>query len=246
MLKQVKLAALGRLTCDVVHDVSNHLSICKAAGTLLQQKCSADEQLLRHCDQMLQSLTLASNVLKHLMAYACGDEFQNDEYLDMHGLIHSTFTLLQSFWTSGTEVHLDLSADDAFIVGNYSLLQCVLFNLSSNARDAMDGGGTLTIHTSNPDENSFALSLTDTGCGMEEIICKSLFAPFYTQKAHGHGLGLDSCRNIVAHHGGSISVKSKVGIGTTFTVSFPLSRAPQGTLLKPDLEPLYEPDSAIS
>jgi signal transduction histidine kinase len=93
-----------------------------------------------------------------------------------------------------------------------------------NAMDAMPGGGKLTITTRKWNDN-IVFTFTDTGKGIPEEIIEKIWVPLFTTKAKGMGLGLAICRRMVEAHGGSISVKSKVGKGTTFTIMIPLKQA---------------------
>ena len=100
----------------------------------------------------------------------------------------------------------------------------VFINLIQNAIDAMPQGGTITVSSRKFDGN-VEITLTDTGSGMSKKIMENLWKPFQTTKAKGLGLGLAICKRIVDAHGGSVSVKSEVGKGTTFTMQLPLRRA---------------------
>jgi signal transduction histidine kinase len=100
-------------------------------------------------------------------------------------------------------------------------LQRVFTNLVLNAAQAMPDGGQLTIETSECDD-WFSLSFCDTGVGIGEENLRKMFTPFFTTKVGGVGLGLNICRQIVEGHGGEISVNSKEGCGSTFTVKFPI------------------------
>ena len=96
----------------------------------------------------------------------------------------------------------------------------VLLNIVFNATHAMgETGGTLTIHTQPLTEGGASVAITDTGCGMSAEKQAQIFTPFYTDKNRGTGLGLAITKNIVGKHNGRITVQSKEGEGTTFTVS---------------------------
>jgi CheY-like chemotaxis protein len=123
-----------------------------------------------------------------------------------------------------------------------SMIEQVVMNLASNARDAMPGGGTLIIgisetyvgdehveaHPESAPGHFVKLEVTDTGCGMDEATRARIFEPFFTTKptGHGTGLGLASAYAIVKNHGGAITVESAPGAGSTFTVHLPAREAP--------------------
>jgi hypothetical protein len=102
-------------------------------------------------------------------------------------------------------------------------VELAVVNLAVNARDAMPDGGTLTIATAGAADGGVVLRISDTGCGMDERVKSHLFEPFFTTKAlgAGTGLGLSTVYGIVKQSGGSISVESARGAGTTVAVSFP-------------------------
>ncbi|MEM3430645.1 MAG: ATP-binding protein, partial [Candidatus Bathyarchaeia archaeon] len=101
------------------------------------------------------------------------------------------------------------------------LIRRLFTNLITNAIQAMPDGGQLTIKTSKNDRE-VSISFQDTGVGIPEENINRLFDPFFTTKAKGQGLGLSICKRIVEAHEGSISVESKVGVGSTFTVKLPI------------------------
>src|SRR5208337_1719627 len=115
----------------------------------------------------------------------------------------------------------DLSEDQPTLRVDPDMMKRVFINLIENAIDAMPQGGTLTI-SSRESGNSAEIVLTDTGSGILEKVMKNLWKPLQTTKAKGLGLGLAICKRIVDAHGGSISVKSEVGRGTTLTIQLPI------------------------
>ena len=118
-----------------------------------------------------------------------------------------------------TELYLDESAPT--IQADPELLHRALQNLVLNALDAMPAGGTLTIRTQ-PRDGVVRLELSDTGTGLTPEECARLFTPYYTTKQHGSGLGLAIVQSVVSDHGGTISVESQPGLGTTFRIELPV------------------------
>jgi signal transduction histidine kinase len=102
-------------------------------------------------------------------------------------------------------------------------LKSALLNLIFNAFHAMPNGGILTLSLLKM-ETSYQIAVTDTGVGIEEEHLKNLFAPFFTTKQMGNGLGLVEAQKIVQAHFGAIDVRSRIGKGTTFTITLPLKR----------------------
>jgi signal transduction histidine kinase len=111
------------------------------------------------------------------------------------------------------------------VSGDPEALLHVIQNLVTNAVEALDGRGTLTVTTVRGDDQA-VVAVTDTGCGIpDEFLRKSLFAPFRSTKKGGWGIGLYQAKSLVEAHGGTITVESRLGEGTTFRVTLPLSRA---------------------
>jgi signal transduction histidine kinase len=126
-----------------------------------------------------------------------------------------------------------------FVRGNASQLKQVFMNIIVNAAEAMHGSGTLTITTSqSPDRKTALIAFTDTGEGIPEENFSRIFDPFFTTKdvGKGTGLGLATSYGIVEDHGGRISVKSKVGEGTTFIIELPVQPQTQPILEEQPLQ----------
>jgi signal transduction histidine kinase len=146
--------------------------------------------------------------------------------VDIHKVIQETLSLLEHpLKTARITVSSDLAAATPSVTGNAGKLQQVFLNLFLNARDAMPGGGVLEVRTSLVD-GRVEIVVTDSGVGISREHIKKIYDPFFTTKTAGKGtgLGLSVSYGIVQEHGGSISVDSQLGRGTTFKLDFPLSR----------------------
>jgi two-component system NtrC family sensor kinase len=140
----------------------------------------------------------------------------------INGVVERVLALLGHQLSLGqVEVKRELAEQELLVLGSAGQLEQVLVNLVVNAQEAMLQGGELTVRTTLR-ENMVQLQVSDTGRGMNEEEMSRLFRPFYSGKeAKGLGLGLWISHNIVEGHGGRIEVESKVGQGTTFTISLP-------------------------
>jgi signal transduction histidine kinase len=116
---------------------------------------------------------------------------------------------------------MDLTESRPKVKVDIDRMKRACLNLIRNALDAMPEGGTLTV-TSEQNGNYFRISFSDTGMGMPKETLKRLWTPLFTTKAKGMGFGLPICKRIVEAHGGSIAVESRLGKGTTFTVTIPI------------------------
>ena len=151
--------------------------------------------------------------------------------MDVNKVIADTLALLEhQFKTTKIQVQDELAGHLPLISGNAGRLQQVFLNLFLNARDAMPGGGTLRIATTNGEGVSVVVS--DTGSGIAQEHIQRIYDPFFTtkttpregQQARGTGLGLSVTYGIIQEHAGKIRVESRPGSGTTFYVDFPMSR----------------------
>ncbi len=145
--------------------------------------------------------------------------------VDLNELARNALRLFEAQFTAvgkppvTTELYLDETLPG--IEADPDLIQKALQNLILNALDAMPAGGTLTVRTQ-PREGGVRLDVSDTGSGLTAEECERLFTPYYTTKRHGTGLGLAIVQSVVSDHGGTITVSSEAGRGTTFRIDLPL------------------------
>ena len=121
------------------------------------------------------------------------------------------------------EINLQTSEEELFIYCEVTKFKQVFINLIKNAIDAMNNGGSITIKVMKVEEN-VQVQIIDQGCGIPKILLDKIGEPFYTTKEKGTGIGLMVCYQIIDSHKGTIHVKSQVDIGTTFTITLPISK----------------------
>lgn len=154
--------------------------------------------------------------------------------VNLNELVRNALRLFEAQFTAigkppvTPELFLDENLPE--IQADPDLLQRALQNLVLNALDAMPAGGTLTVRTS-PREGGVRLEVSDTGSGLTAEECERLFTPYYTTKRHGTGLGLAIVQSVVSDHGGTITVSSEAGRGTSFRIDLPVR--PQSTVAAP-------------
>jgi signal transduction histidine kinase len=122
--------------------------------------------------------------------------------------------------SSSIACRVELDASNEPVAADPELLHRALSNLVLNAMDAMSKGGTLTLRTRDR-EDKVIIEISDTGAGLTREECERLFTPYYTSKQHGTGLGLAIVQSVISDHGGTISVQSQPGVGSTFMVELP-------------------------
>jgi two-component system NtrC family sensor kinase len=152
------------------------------------------------------------------------------QHTDLNELVESTLPLLKTALRN-LNLHLLLSKEPVPVFVQHSQLQQVIFNLINNACQAMSTSGTLILKTWREGTHSL-LSVTDDGPGISEELQKHIFEPFFTTKevGSGTGLGLSVSRNIVEKSGGDLSLTSRVGEGTTFTIKLPSAQVSPNTV----------------
>jgi len=217
-----KLAAVGRLAAGVAHEINNPLTTVLAFSHLLREKEGLEDQDKQDLDLVIRETSRASEIVRGLLDFA-RERPALKEALDVNDVVRRTIPLLGSqkaFQKITVREHLQETLPS--VEGDMNRLQQVLLNLSLNACEAMQDGGTLTISTSSRDGNVL-LKVADTGCGIKEEHLDHVFEPFFSTKpvGKGTGLGLSVSYGIVQRHGGTLEVESEIGKGTTFIIILP-------------------------
>lgn len=227
-----KLRALGQLASGVAHDFNNSLAAILGRAQLILRRVK-DEELIRSLGIIVTAAEDAAATVRRIQTFARKSLAAELEMLDLGGLLRDAIEITRTRWqnearAAGLNVDVTLkAADGLFTRGNASELREVFVNLIVNAVDAMPRGGKLTICCKRKGER-LRLRFADTGTGMEEEVRERVFEPFYTTKGvQGTGLGLAVSYGIIERHDGSISVESKLGIGSTFHIELPVAEPGQ-------------------
>ncbi len=225
LLQSEKLAAMGRLTSQIAHELNNPLYGIMNTLELLKTEIPPQGKRRKVLEMALSETVRLSDLLRKMLSFSKPDQEEKqavdlnivlDEILLLHEkqLQENDIKIKTSF--ANTLPHISASKDQ---------LRQIFLNLVANARDAMPDGGTLSVTTSADPEN-VKIEITDTGMGIKEEHLKKIFDSFFTTKdsVKGVGLGLSVCYGFIKDHGGDIQVKSKVDSGTTFTITIPIHR----------------------
>jgi signal transduction histidine kinase/ActR/RegA family two-component response regulator len=225
-----KMEAVGQLTGGVAHDFNNLLTIIKSSTDLLRRPDLAEERRRRYVDAIADTVDRASRLTGQLLAFARRQALK-PEVFDVAVRIRGIADMLRTIVGSRIRIVTDVACEDCIVEADASQFETAIVNMAVNARDAMDGEGTLTIriHTlpNVPGVHSVgevaAVSLTDTGCGIPPERLGHIFEPFYTTKeiGKGTGLGLSQVYGFAKQSGGDVDVESTPGRGTTFTLYLP-------------------------
>jgi signal transduction histidine kinase len=227
LLQADKLSSIGLLAAGVAHEVNTPLAVISTYAQMLAKQLYEDDSKAKLLEKIARQTFRASEIVNSLLNFSRTSPSEFGE-VDLNRVVEETVNLVRHQLDKvQIRVALDLQRDVPSVKGNPGKLQQVFLNLVLNARDAMDGGGTLTVRT-NHDGNTIRVEVADTGAGIPAEHLPRIYDPFFTTKAarKGTGLGLSVTYGIVQEHGGSIEVRSQVGQGTTFELQFPLARKP--------------------
>ena len=218
-----KMEAVGRLSASVAHDFRNFLTVISGCTELLRMKCDADaqEELNDISKAAQQGAVLANQLLEFSRP---GHSRGSFEERDMNAVLQSVQALLERIAGTSIELRYALCESPLPIRVDEAEFGQVLMNLVVNARDAMEGTGTITVRTEAHEQEAI-LRVKDTGPGIEGENLERIFEPFFTtrQKAGGTGLGLATSFRIVQDHRGRLLVQTQPGQGTEFSIHIPLS-----------------------
>ncbi len=229
-----KMEAVGRLAGGIAHDFNNLLTAIIGYSDLVLQRMASTDPLVGRVEEIRRAGERAANLTRRLLAFS-RKQVLAPSVLDLDGVFRDIAPILSRL--IGEDIELRLAIGPAGQVkADPTQMEQVVLNLVVNARDAMPQGGTLSIATGTTvlgerqaaehgvSAGPYAMfSISDTGVGMDGETRARLFEPFFTTKSPGHGtgLGLSTVYGIVRQSGGFVSVDSRVGVGTRFSVHFP-------------------------
>ena len=232
-----KMEAVGTLAGGIAHDFNNILTAIIGYGCLLKDEIKKDEHQKQYIDYILTSADRAAILVRSLLAFGRKQILSIAPVRVNHIVLHLKALLLRII---GEDIALEtvLTSEDLVVMADAGQLEQVLMNLVTNAKDAMTGGGTITLRTESTELNDefiktygfgksgryARLSIEDTGTGMDDMTKERIFEPFFTTKevGKGTGLGLAMVYGIIKQHDGYITVHSKSGNGTLFHIYLPL------------------------
>ena len=245
-----KLEAIGRLAGGIAHDFNNLLTAILGYSALVSDDLPSDSPLREDVAEIQRAANVAESLTRQLLIFSRKDVVQPVE-VDLNESVTRVERLLRRIVGERIDLTVRLAPTIGYIHADEGQIEQVVMNLVINARDAMPSGGTLRVETAamELDETfarthpgaragSFArLTVSDTGHGMTPEVQAEIFTPFFTTKSPstGTGLGLAIVHGIVQQWGGWIGVESAIGVGTRFSIYFPLMPA---TVLDPAVDPV--------
>jgi PAS domain S-box-containing protein len=223
-----KMEAVGTLAGGVAHDFNNLLTVISGFCQLALMDLSERDPLRVNLEHMQKASDRAAELTRQLLAFSRRQMLQ-PKVLDLNRIVTEMTPMLRRVIPESIELRLQTTEEPLPVLADQAQIEQVLMNLVINARDAMQGSGTLQIRTTRqggPIEDGSApevyavLSVIDSGCGMSEEVLARIFEPFFTTKGpdKGTGLGLATAYGIVKQSGGDIRVESEPGAGSRFDV----------------------------
>ena len=236
-----RLECVGRLAGGVAHDFNNLLTVINGYSDLALARLNGADPLRAPLDQIRRAGERAATLTQQLLGFSRKQIIQ-PKPVDLNVIVTEARGMLQPLLGELIKVRAVLQPDLGHVVADPGQIEQILMNLAANARDAMQGRGTLTIETRNrivgkherlaksdlPPGSFVVLSVTDTGAGMSQEVQQHIFEPFFTTKERGSGtgLGLATVYGIVKQNGGWIEVYSELELGTAFHITLPRITGP--------------------
>jgi two-component system sensor histidine kinase HydH len=228
MRERDRLAALGEMAAGLAHEIRNPLGAIKGAAQCLEPRPRAGEEG-EFLDVIVEEVNRLNGVVTQFLDYARPLK-QSFGTVDINEVVARTIRLIQNEIPGRLALVMELGESLPTVEGDPEQLKQVLINLVQNAMQALGTApGTIRVRTRGPERfadlraggDFVEIDVTDDGPGIPPEQQPNIFVPFFTTKQKGTGLGLAICQRIVKSHGGSISVQSRVGEGSTFVVRLP-------------------------
>ena len=225
LLQSEKLAAMGRLTSQLAHELNNPLYGIMNTLELMKTEIPPTNKRRKLLDMALSESMRLTDMLRKMLSFSKPDQEQRCS-VDINTILDEILLLHEKQFR---EVDIIIKTDFADhllpVTASKNQLRQVFLNMISNAKDAMPEGGTLTVGTRG-NGSTLRVQISDTGMGIKTEHLDKIFDTFFTTKtdsAKGVGLGLSVCYGFIKDHGGDIQVESRLGSGTTFSIVLPTS-----------------------
>jgi PAS domain S-box-containing protein len=235
LLQAQKLQAVGHLAGAVAHDFNNSLGVVQGYSEYILERLQKDDPLRHSVEEIAKACDRATNLTKQLLAFGRKQVIQ-PRAIDLVSLVNDLSSMLSRLIGEHIKLAVYAASSVSAVTVDPGQFEQVIINLAVNARDAMPNGGNLSISIANryvgaqdhgkasvPPGRYVSLAVADTGVGISPDILAHIFDPFFTtkDKSKGTGLGLATAYGIIHQANGVITVESREGIGSTFTILLP-------------------------
>lgn len=255
LLHAQKMETVGELTSGIAHDFTNMLTAIGGFSSIMKRKMDKESRFYTYVEKISELTVRAKSLTKNLLTFS-RKQVQAERVISVNSLVSSVGEFLSMVIGNRIELKISPCEEDLNIVGDPVQLEQVIINLATNARDAIENDGILTITTdramlSDADvaggfREYAVISVKDNGCGIEPGKAEQIFEPFFTTKKEGKGtgLGLYIVSDIISRHKGMIECASEPGEGTEFIIKLPLTDQQPDTEAE-DSEPDESEESAV-
>jgi PAS domain S-box-containing protein len=234
LIRSERLAAIGQLASGVGHELRNPLGAIKNAGFYIRRRLAntdlpnTEPKVMEFLDLIDEEVNSANKVITDLLGFSRVAK-PTVAPVSIAGVIEDA--LRDTPLPENVELIKEINNNLPMVMVDADQIRQVILNIAINAIQAMPEGGRLDIRASS--KGKFVeVEFADTGGGIPEDIKNKIFDPLFTTKAKGVGLGLSVCKSILERHEGDIRVKSQEGKGTTFTLSLPAKKIPEGSAIQ--------------
>jgi len=224
LLQSEKLAAMGKLTSQIAHELNNPIYGIMNTLELLRTEVPPESKRRRILELSLSETQRLAEMLRNMLSFSKPEE-EKRRPVKINELVEGILLVMEKQMRESNikvETYFDETLPE--VMASTNQMRQVMLNLLKNAKEAMPKGGSLTVRTSRED-HKVVVAIQDTGVGIPEELRDKIFEAFFTtkQKVKGVGLGLSVCYGIIKDHGGEIRVESEMDKGTTFTILLPMS-----------------------
>jgi signal transduction histidine kinase len=223
-----KMESLGTLAGGIAHDFNNLLFQIMGSIQIAKKKLPETDRSVSNLANALQAAYRAKDLVQQILTFSRKSQ-SDHKPLPIQPIAKEALRLLRSSLPTTIQINQEIDSEAGVIECDPTQVYQVLINLCTNAYHSMaEKGGALSVSIrENSEHSTLDLTVDDTGCGMEPAVLEKIFDPYFTTKGTGEGtgLGLSIVHGIVSKHNGRITVASTPGVGSTFTVSFPLAQS---------------------
>lgn len=231
-----RLAFLGSLASGLAHEIKNPLSTMTITLGLLHEEFEGgetprDRRVLRKIELLEGEVGRLEKIVHDFLQFA-GGHVVRPRLMDVNDWMAELLDFFEPSCTeSGVRLQRQLSRNLPQVLVDRDLMKQAMLNLLANAKQAMPEGGTLRVRTRSTGDR-VKIQVADTGAGIPADVLRRIFDPYFTTREHGTGLGLPTVRRILAEHGGEVSVETRIGKGTAFTLTLPVPPSISGEELR--------------
>jgi two-component system NtrC family sensor kinase len=228
MMQQDKLASIGRLSAGVAHEINNPLTTILTTAMLIQEDIDPEIPMNEELKTIVNEALRCRKIVSSLLDFARQTKPAKKHH-NINDIIDECIRLTRKQAEfKDVKIRKALSEKVPELLLDKEQIQQALINLILNAADATEPGGQIKVSTAVLPDNQFVtIKVSDTGKGIADEVIDKIFEPFFTTREIGTGLGLAITHGIVGRHGGDISVQSRPGHGTTFTIRLPFNQGNQ-------------------